>query len=169
MKAIIFSLIILSYFGITDSFAQQKSNDADLEAVIFGLLKNKHNYEELMSKKTLMSIEERKTQAASELIKSEYGASLKIIRENAAKYLAYIERAIKENAETLNKEMITYEKIPVTDSGRPNRYVISKLDYLKAVKYSLFEQKSNQLLHLYQIPDIRLKYGPPKTNAIRPK
>lgn len=169
MKAMIFSLIILSYFGITDSIAQHKSNDADLEVVIFGLLKKKHDYGELMSKKTSNSMEERKTQAASELIKSEYGASLKVIKENAAKYLAYIERTVKENAETLSNEKITYEKISVWDSGVLDRYVISKLDYLKAVKYSLFEQKSDELLHLYQIPGIKLKYGTPKSNAIRPR
>ncbi|EDM38911.1 hypothetical protein PBAL39_22600 [Pedobacter sp. BAL39] len=59
----------------------------------------------------------------------------------------------------MSEEKVNYEKIPFVDSGAPDRNVISKLDFLKAVKYSLFEQKSDSLLPLYQIPGIKLKYG----------
>ncbi|SMC58502.1 hypothetical protein SAMN04488101_101493 [Pedobacter nyackensis] len=164
----LFSLIILSYFGIADSTAQQINNNEDIEATVFGLLNLKHNYEELMSKKRTNSANERKTLTASELNKSEYGRSVKMIKDNAPKYLAYIEKAMSKDAETLSKQYIIYQKIPVWDSGARDRYVISKLDYLKGVKYSLFEQKSDELLHLYKIPGIKLKYPIPTSSAIRP-
>jgi|GEM_PF-1852718 len=167
MKAVLFSLIILSYFGIVDAIAQQGSDNEDIEATVFGLLKLKQNHEELMWKKRTNSASERKALATSELNKSEYGRSVKMIKGNAPKYLAYIEKAMNKDAETLSKQYIDYQKIPVWDSGARDRYVISKLDYLRAVKYSLFEQKSDELLELYKIPGIKLRYPIPTSSVVR--
>ena len=167
MKAILFSLLILSYSGIADSKAQQKNNE-EIEAAVFGLLKLKNAYQDQISRKSTKSSEEYKTIVAAELDKSEYGKSLKTMKDNPSKYLVYIEKAISTDAERLSKETINYQKNPVWSSAAPDQYVISKLDYLKAVKYSLFDQKSDELLHLYEIPGIKLKYGKPNSSGIKP-
>jgi hypothetical protein len=164
MKALFSSLIVLGYLGASTVMAQQKSNKGDIEAVVFGLLSLKHDYEMSMERKSTKMQKERIALAASELNQSKYGASIKAIKKDPDKYLAYLNKAINSNAQELIRESVNYQMVSVFDSGIPDRFVISKLDFLKAVKYSLFEEKSNELLHLWIIPGIKLKHPIPKSS-----
>ncbi|WP_256007485.1 hypothetical protein [Pedobacter deserti] len=158
MKALFCSLLILTCLAVSTTTAQDRSNQDNPEATIFGLLPKKHKYDGLMSRTRTNSAEERKKLAAEELKKSDYGSAVKDIKTNKQVYLAYINKEITTNADSLSKQYINYQYIPPHDSGARDRYVISKLDYLRAVKYSLFEYESDELLELYLIPGVKMKY-----------
>ena len=160
MKIRFIALFVVSFFGVNVS-AQQKSKNEAVEATIFGLLKLKYQYDSLMWGKRTNSEEERQTIAAAELAKSDYGKRVQQIQANPKKYLTFLERTINTAADSLKTQEVNYELQPLWSSANSSQYIISKLDYLRAFQYSLFDQKAGQLLHLYQVPGITLKYPKP--------
>ena len=155
MKPLLFSLLILCFFGTASAQVQLKDKDKEISAQIFALSRAKFQYDYLVARKTTNSVEERKIFAASEFDKSEYSKVLKLLKGDSTRYLTYIKDAITNNADSLVSQKILYEMLPLFSSGDPRSGEISKLDFLKAVKYSLFDQKSDVLLPLANIPGIK--------------
>lgn len=158
----ILSLLILCIPGLVQSVAQGKSDQQHLSNKVFELLKLKHQYDALMDTKRTNSEQERKAVVLLELFKSDYGKAVKEIKRDSLKYIPYLDQTISKAADRLVEATVNYYIQPLVSSDMPDRYVISKLDYLKAVRYSLFDRKADKLLHLYQIPGIKTKYPMPK-------
>ncbi|WP_285011088.1 hypothetical protein [Pedobacter faecalis] len=72
MKALFCSLLILTCLAVSTTTAQDRSNQDNPEATIFGLLPKKHKYDDVMSRTRTNSAEERKKLAALEYSLFEY-------------------------------------------------------------------------------------------------
>jgi hypothetical protein len=170
MKPILFMVILLSYFGKADLMAQRGSNNKNISKEIFNLLQLKQKYDEQISRIHITtSVEDRKTIATAQLINSDYSKSVKTIQNNPKKYLTYLNKAINEQAEILSREYVDWQPKLIYESRAVDYYYISKLDYLKAIRYSLFDQKSDSLLPLGKIPGIKPRYPEGSFSVVRPK
>ena len=162
MKQIfLYILFLAGFLGPSATSVSSGQRNEEIKATLFGLLQLKIKFEQQNFKTYNKTDEERNKIIAAQFDKSDYKKAAQEIGNNPRKYLRYINKVMKSDAEMLSREYVDWQPILIHESRAPDYYYISKLDYLKAVRYSLFNQKSNQLLPLFKIPGIKPRY--PKT------
>ena len=167
MKPLLFGLLILSCFGVTKARTQSQGNDEYIKSEIFGLLKLKQKYDDKIARMGSNANPKDRLVATDQLDKSEYGKTYQAIRNNSKRYLDYIEKTLKNDTGKLHKQYVDFQPSQVWESRAPDYYFISHFDYLRIVKQSLLDPKSDRLLPLGKVSDVKMRYAPHGV-AVRP-
>lgn len=128
MKMKYFFVLLLVFACLPNIHAQM--GESDLKSELLALLKSKHDYEKF----TRINAEK------GVLYKEKYTQSFARVVDNQESYLAYINRAIKDD-ETLSKRYVFYDYQSPLSSRVDPKNVITQLVYFKVVKYCLENKK----------------------------
>ena len=142
-------------FGAAETMAQKLSMDDSVKTELFDLLKLKHKFEDVVVVNRNLSDIEFKSQRTAALNNSDYGKASKAIKNNPNRYLTFLERSIKEDSIALSKEYVDWQLVKAYESSSHYKNFITKLFYLKAIKFSFFDQKSDHLLPIHLVPGFK--------------
>ncbi len=155
MKTIFGYILIVICLWSINVKANREIKDDEVRARIFDLVKLKHEYERMLYRARIYKVlEPAKTIEA----KDKYFSAVKEVSSRSTRkvYLSYLDRSIENSSDSLSKKVVLYEYQDPLSSYFDKYKMVSYLDYLRVVRYSLFQVKSDSLVSLDEVPSMKI-------------